>query len=788
MKPKPSARPNFFSCVCLVCMFVLAVWGVSFLFAVTGHNYELLGEAALYGIPASEVMSLYDVADVDQIGEPRVNDALVDELQNPCDDFALYSCGTWHGNMKEYSAANPESFSATQKKTVGLFAAVITNQSDADSPLYDFYRACTATSSNLIMWGMYSSVYVKLVEDIRSLPWSRDTLSSLLGRMAALGMDIPISVTPIRNPFDHDRGGWTLQVMQAGIIGGGAFDSQASKKHRFDPAPWNYYVQDLALLRSLYVEDVENFSDMERNRYADSTLTFMRDMSRVYLKETSRTCWKRTSNTDAFLWGDYFLNEKCYQTDNLPRTAFDEDEEASPPQFHAFNWRLFVEQIDKSAWSRVVNVWFPQGTEWMNTVLNVKFSNRDNWRRYLESSVRYSVYRHYFAAGERKVGILSPIVDVSPQWTAEGALSDRTRQWVPPLLYDVQGTAPLWQNGINVVRRLSNEFCVDMTFVHMQWLAELKLRDALGYGDTADFSSLIGELVLAMQDLVVHGGASWTQSTRAFFVDKLNKLQVVFSGAPADSELHTDIEEYARITSLESESFVHNVLAVRKAYIAKRWRMDAPAPLELPVFDMDAYYDQTTNSLIVSSSVFSWPLYAKRSSEGAPEMYGRFFGSVTRALAQVLTSRGRSTTPQGCILDPTYWISSTRVLDRASFTSNQHCIADQVAERTQIDARLARIADDMVANNIALRVAYHALTTDERIKDKGLTHQVIKRFFLSWAQTQCMKIGDVPSRYQLPVTVEDLHTYYITLPLRNLNEWRVLYQCDQVEPTCDFFM
>jgi predicted metalloendopeptidase len=234
---------------------------------------------------------------------------------------------------------------------------------------------------------------------------------------------------------------------------------------------------------------------------------------------------------------------------------------------------------------------------------------------------------------------------------------------------------------------------------------------------------------------------------------------------------------------------VHNVLAVRRTYIAKRWRMEAPAPLELPVFDMDAYYDQTTNSLIVSSSVFSWPLYAPRSAEGAPaEMYGRLFGAVTRALAQVLTSRGRSTAPTGCILDPTYWISSTRVLDRASFTSNQHCIADQVTEHTHVDTRLSHVADEMVANNIALRVAYHALTTDKRIKEKGLTHQVIKRFFLSWAQTQCLKIGDVSSRYQSAGTVEDLQMYYITLPLRNLNEWRVLYQCDQVAPTCDFFM
>jgi hypothetical protein len=791
-------------CTLLACIIIgsIAVWMASLLLAVTSPAFIAMNDVSMYGIPMRSSQLLYENVYPESIGTIGTDKTLINEFEYPCEDFSLYACGQWHANMKNYADNNPDSFSTVQKKAVGLYSNVITNTTPPNSVLRRFYDSCTRTRSDTISWGINSQIYVDLIDTIRDSPWNKDTMATVMGKMAALGMDLPFSVVPIRSPIDRTRGGWTLLIKQAGMIGGGDFESKRSSIHQFDPAPWSYYSAQLSELSSLYESDSDGHTPNEANKKGTVTLLAMRETAKIFMHQTSRTCWVR-SEDDSYLWGEYFGNPSCYDRDNNPRTLYDQRVAVSEEQQDAgvtidnsmgeiFNWELFVNQIDPDAWAKIVNVWVPQGLHWLKTVSHYKFHSVASWRTYLESSVRYAIYRHYVAAirsarddiaGE--VGILSPIIaqqksDISHQFN---------KQWVPHLLIGSHGTVPLSRPGSNNIDFMSRSLCVDMTFLHLQYLAEIQLMNDMGYGDRAvrdGFTNVFDSVRSTMRMLVTSGGGmAWTQAVRSFFALKLDKLAIVFSGSD-DFELSSVDESllFDQIVSA-SEGFVQNALVIRRFYIKRIWELNTPRSLQLPVFNVPAYYDRLTNTFVVSSNMFFWPLYTVDQGDRS-SLYGRSAHAIAQALAYMFTESGRATKEDGSIMDRAYWLQSIHTLDRASFLSTQTCLIDMFQRNIQINDDPSTV-EDMVASNIALRVAYNAFRGD---KSPDQTIPGARQFFISLAQSQCLRIGDSAIGLQKTKSIEDFYAFYITLPLANLHEWAQLYLCDDAYRalgSCDFF-
>jgi len=455
---------------------------------------------------------------------------------------------------------------------------------------------------------------------------------------------------------------------------------------------------------------------------------------------------------------------------------------------------LFVEQIDPLAWSKVVNVWTPQGTRWLKTIADHSFLPAESWRTYLESSVRFAIFRHYVVSTRRVAvsdklacGILSPVI-------ALGAT-----QWVPPLLKDSHGVAPIHEIGLNRVSFLSKSFCADMAFVYLQPLVEIQLMNDMGYDNKSKVDGFLENVLDSMaslKNLIDQDGQSWTQSTRTLFSRKLIRLHISFSGIHGFDfeESSREMEHLYKNISSTAGAFVANVLVVRRQRIARTWQMEPEGdPVSVPVLNTDAKYLRTSNTLVISSSMFFWPHYQPQSAAAGykplMEMFGNFFGVISRSLAHIIDESGRTTKEDGSLLPYGYWDESTRALDQASFAANRNCLREMIAPGDSTDSSLL---DDMVTENIALRVSHNALFMDNVLKGVLLTRpEMTRAFFVAWAQTQCMRIGDLPLSYSDASSAEKLHRYHITLPLENIEGWASAYGCDvdgeAAKGMCDFF-
>ena len=164
----------------------------------------------------------------------------MDTDADPCEDFVSYACGRWIEASEKYRREHPTSFSLAQRNAVGLVSGIIALEKSrtwSPSPLARFHSACTRTRADPRSWGVRSVLYQSLLSDIETFPLNAHTLAELLGRLNAFGMDTPLGVLPMADPTNTQTGGWVLAVAQAGIIGGGDFESETSAlfQHRGSP-------------------------------------------------------------------------------------------------------------------------------------------------------------------------------------------------------------------------------------------------------------------------------------------------------------------------------------------------------------------------------------------------------------------------------------------------------------------------------------------------------------------------------------------------------------------------
>lgn len=750
----------------------------------------------------------------------RIDETMMKRDADPCAHFVDYSCGRWLDASDQYRHDHPISFSSAQRNAVGLVSGIIALEKARvwdSSAVARFHEACTRTRSSAELWGQESYSYRELLLTIQNdaqLPWNLNTMTLLFARLASYGMTLPLRVDAVPDPTNTVGGGWVLQLQQWLVIGGGATyaSDPLARVFTYRNPPRRMFRDYEAMLRLLW----EDEPDMNTNAIDQK----VRNVQTVQLGLTQRfndegkahdSCWS-TDSGGSENWVDYFQQPDCYARDYM--TVADWATEAVTNQQH-FDWQLLVDSAYGSdIYARLSGVWTPQGRKWVRASLDPDAFTSQEWRDYLEASVRYAVLRHYWPAEERArelrrhVGIYSPILS---HYTSSGGVVrggervpryQRYKNWEPSLRYNLGDTAAMTNEGVNQQRHVSEPLCTDLTFLYLQPLVERYFIEALGFDDPLARERVLQLMRDAVDELrkLVASSSSWTAGTRDFFQRKLQALIIALGLPPYDGLFNgtTNLTlssptygiNYEAISS-GPEALVQNILVIRQQRVRFQWSSvlsDGPprgkADLEMPTYEANAYYEPTQNSITLLAGILQPPFYSHVVEE-LPVLYARLVAIVGHELGHAFDPDGRMTDWSGSVLPAGYWQDAARSLDRLAFGATEECLIELydgavTSNGNREDGR--KTLGENMADLVGLRVGYNAMlvallnNNSVHNSDDDL-HEAQQQFYLSWSQAWCTRMTGRQERDQIHHDVHALAELRITIPLSNMPEFAEAFNC-----------
>jgi len=312
----------------------------------------------------------------------------------------------------------------------------------------------------------------------------------------------------------------------------------------------------------------------------------------------------------------------------------------------------------------------------------------------------------------------------------------------------------------------------------MQPLLESLLMKTYDYSAQIEsLSSIFRSAVDAAKQLLTSSRYFWTKDTQLFLDEKLSALTLSFSGLQ-----QFDFDEDITRSSGMSAGFIDNMLAARWLYVRREWLMNAEIDyaLQIPAFDVDAFYDLTKNSIVISSSIFYYPYFmVATDATTTVDMYGRILDVLAPAIAQAISPDGRRLSSDGSILDPLFWLESARAMDTARFAGHENCLRLVYSSFITKPIGTPKELQTLAVENMALYIAYNTMIY--------LQMNNSKEFFLSWAQTRCLALSNNLDRYKKS-SLAKMQEYSINIPLSKLPIWNDLYACGKIEDQCSLFM
>jgi len=740
----------------------------------------------------------------------QIEVAMMNEDADPCEDPVDYWCGGWTKKSGVYRKIHPISFSEAQQHAVRAMSTIVALELERTwdpSPVSRFHQGCTRTRTDPSVWGEDSKLFKSLLADIREREWNGQTMAELFGRLSAVGADIPFFANPIPNPTDTIKGGWVIELVPDGMIGSG--DYMRSEDARiFHVKNW---MNEMIQTHRRRFETAWLVTDRRSNarRLSSEVVEALRLLSYAFQTSERVSCWRPGMDNI-----EYFEDRECWKADTVNASAI------SSLGHPAFEWSLFFGQLGADL-DRVRLVWTPTGNRWVRAVTNPEFMTEHQWRVYLEMSLRFATGQPMPAEwfeSKQKMGAVSAIAHGSRHrgWTTDSFGTQwrqtRRKHWLLHLseISDGRQTwlhVPIAARSLkNGVEMLSAELCTELTFVHLQPLFEHYYIEALGLNDET-VRRQIGDLVTSgveqFKRLINRDTPSWTASTRALFVRKLDQLLIAI-GSPPYQRLEDATFTRAIFDntfpdiSVMPNSLVENMFTVRRRRNQQRWsvlwtsepRLGTPTE-DMPTYEVNAYYDPSLNSITLLAGILQAPFFSLDVVD--PELlYSRMLAIIGHELGHAVDPSGRWTDWSGSMMPPGFWTSASRSLDLNAFHETETCLIDlyneAVSSNGNHDDGRHTLGENM-ADTIGLRVAYEAMTAANQARPLSA-----KKFFGGWAQSWCARLSGAEELDALKTDVHSLHEFRIAVPFGNMPEYANAFKCKEgskmkrsTTTTCDFF-
>lgn len=758
------------------------------------------------GTKHTSAVDLYQAVELEQL-PLQIDASMMNTKADPCEDPVEYWCGGWMDQASEsYRKNHPVSFSAAHRNAVGVITTIVEVErlrSWDSSPIARFHEGCTRTRLLPTTWGDQSPLFTSLIHDIRTWRWTPESMSRLFGRMAAVGADVPLSLSATPNPKDTVNGGWIALMTPAGIIGGGAdfFRSPGSAAFRVRNSPAGAFADVHRRLRLVW-----RYTDRagEMNALASDAIEVMRALANVFLVDAEQSqCW--ASDDAEASWANYFQRPGCFERDCVLKPDLDTRE---------FNTSLFLAELNPTAWERLAKFWLPEGQRWPRHALSTTLVSETRWRNYMETSVRWAAMQQFASEwlySDGGAAIQSPILRPGrTEWrtTSMGVTlrASRQKQWVPEVRRAAQHLTPIGRvaTDANNVQYMSNEACIDLSFVHLQQIFEHYYIQALGLDQAKvrqEIATLVESGVRTLRRLVNEQTPSWTVATRKFFDDKLTGLVIAIGSPPYQRLANANFtralydDSFPEI-SAQPDSLVQNMFVVRRRRFHDAWQLAtvprAGNPVEdMPTYEINAFYDPTVNSITLLAGILQPPFYSLNVVD-RELLYSRMLAVIGHELGHSMDPNGRITDWSGSILPADYWQQSTRALDRIAFRETEECLieiySDAVSRNGNHDDGRHTLGENL-ADTIGLRVGWDTL---EASQTAPLTRESKKKFFGGWAQSWCARLTNAQELDRLKNDVHSLQEFRIAVPFSNMPEYAETFSCPAdskmaTQRKCNFF-
>lgn len=754
----------------------------------------------------SQVIGLYSPLDAVEDVALELDVSMMNPKADPCQDPVDYWCGDWIAETGAYRKSHPVSFSLAQQHAVQSVATILAIEKERSwdaSPIARFHEGCTRTRINSETWGKGSTIFTELLNDIKTLKWNGNTMAELFGRLAAVGASIPLDMMPMPNPTDTINGGWVIQTLPGGIISSEGASSGYIHSSTFS-SMWRHAL------------DAHN-SMAKINSKMGSALRVIRMLDSTYQTSTRRSCWQERQATDGeqTSWASYFQDRDCWSHDLWNIT------DLQSLGYSNFNWTVFFYHMTGS--SEIPNasfVWLPLGSSWVSTVTNPNSFPVEDWRSYLETSLRWASGEYMASADPATTGVTSVIAHSTrsrgwstsslgiqkrlsrrKHWDMELRPLKRTgaQKWVQTPITSGQRAA---KNGVEM---FSSELCTELSFVHLQHMFEHYYIEALGLNSAEtrlEISGLLRAGVSEFTRLIRSETPSWTEPTRQFFIRKLDSLLIAI-GSPPYQMLETAnftrqlFDDAFPAISEAPESLVQNMFIVRRKRLADAWALSSVprrgTPVEdMPTYEINAYYDPTLNTVTLLAAILQPPFYS-RNIVDRELLYSRILAIICHELGHSVDPNGRVTDWSGSIMPAGFWTQASKALDRQAFRETEECLIDlydnAVSSNGNRDNGAHTLGENM-ADTIGLRIGLNTMLAS--MPEAKESREMQQKFYGGWAQMWCNRLSGSQELDALTNDVHSLHEFRIAVPLSNMPEYSDAFQCQEGsrmrrDHTCEFF-
>jgi hypothetical protein len=815
-KRRPNNECRGFAVVVLVFLYVallpmiivFSFWGVD---NSNGDDTE-----SFVGFESSQ--NLYQPLDSIEHQPLQIEQSMMNTDADPCEDPVDYWCGGWIKKSGIYRKSHPISFSLAQQHAVQAMSTIVAVELERSwdaSPVARFHTGCTRTRVDPTSWGEDSVLFRQLLDDIRNKRWNGDTMAELFGRLMAVGADVPLAMIPMPNPTDTVNGGWVIEVLPDGMIDSGDFMTSDDAR-MFHVKNMMSQMVDGHRSRFQHVMTMSNADKdiSSADRVSREVVEAMRLLAAEFVRDEKTSCrGARIGDDDDDL--SYFQDRSCWEKDIWNASNIEDLGHQN------FNWNTLFREIGAQR-SSVSLLWLPAGRRWIRSVTNPQFLTEHQWRSYLEMSLRFAAGQSMAAEWRASGGTMGAISAIAhggrhPRggWTTDrfGTQKRRTRQkhWLLHLEKLHSGVQSWLQIPIatkatdtkNGVEMVSSQICTELTFVHLQPLFEHYYIEALGLDDASvrqQIGDLIGAGVDQFRRLINEETPSWTASTRAFFVKKLESLLIAVGSPPYQPLAGATFSRAIFDNSFPAladtaNSLVQNMFLVRRQRVQQRWSLTSEPRLGVPTEDMpmyaiNAYYDPSLNSVTLLAGILQAPFFSLNVVD-TELLYSRILSIIGHELGHAVDPNGRLTDWSGSVLSAGYWNQASRSLDLTAFRETEECLIelynDAVSANGNHDDGVLTLGENM-ADVIGLRVGYETLV---RSSLSPVRQDSAKKFFGGWAQSWCARLTGAQELESLG-DVHSLHEFRIAVPFSNMPQYSDAFKCKdgskmKRQVSCDFF-